>query len=66
MADFEVSFSIRKEYKEKKFNWEIAFILISLFHVQIQEPCKQVTYCESICLAKFIIANIWNKKSMAT
>ena len=43
MATFEVSFSIRKEYKKKKVNGEIAFALIDLFHAQTQEPCKQVT-----------------------
>ena len=42
---FEVSFSITKEYKKikKKVNGEIAFALISLFHVQVQESCKHVT-----------------------
>ena len=39
---FEVSFSIRKKLK-KKINGEIAFVLISLFHVQIQEPESSLT-----------------------
>ena len=45
VANSEVSFSMRKV------NGDIAFALISLPHVQIQEPCKQVTYFEGICLS---------------
>ena len=36
MAVFELCFSIRKEFLKKKVSGEIAFELISLFHVQIQ------------------------------
>ena len=43
MAIFEVSFSIRKEFTRKKVSGEIAFVLISLFHVQIQEPASRST-----------------------
>ena len=43
MAIFEVSFSIRKEFTRKKVSGEIAFALISLFHVQIQEPASRST-----------------------
>ena len=43
MADFELSFSIRKEFLKKKVSGEIAFALISLFHVQMQEPASRST-----------------------
>ena len=36
VAAFEFCFSIRKEFLKKKVSGEIAFDLISLFHVQIQ------------------------------
>ena len=46
--------SIRKEFLKKKVNDEIAFGLISLFHVQIQEPASRSTATrEFIFLAKF-------------
>ena len=38
MSGAESSFSIRKEFLKKKISGDIAFELISLFHVQIQEP----------------------------
>ena len=43
LSAFEVSFSIRKKFSKKKSNGEIAFALISLFHVQIQEPANRST-----------------------
>ena len=56
MAAFEVSYSIREEFF-KKVNGEIAFALISLFHVQIQEPASRSTTTTAfVFLAKFIIA----------
>ena len=55
MAAFEVSFSIRKNQK-RKVNREIAFTLISLFHVQIQEPkSRSATTRAFASIAKFII-----------
>ena len=42
MAAFELCFSIRKEFLNKKVSREIAFELISLFYVQIQEPTSQL------------------------
>ena len=49
---------------------EIDFALIILFHVQIQEPAKQVNYHKGISLSCKICwillsQNIWNK-SMTT
>ena len=38
MAASKLCFSVRKEFLEKEVSEEIAFELISLFHVQIQEP----------------------------
>ena len=38
MAASKLCVSIRKEFLEKEVSEEIAFELISLFHVQIQEP----------------------------
>ena len=37
VAAFELCFSIKKEFLKKKVSGEIAFELISLFHVDIQE-----------------------------
>ena len=66
MADFQVSFSIKKEFLKKKVNWAIAFGLISFFHVQIQEPeSRSTTIAVFVFLAKFI-KNIWNENSMTT
>ena len=56
VAAFEVSFSIRKRIKKKKVNGGIAFALISLFHVQIQEPTTRSTTTRAfLFLAKFIV-----------
>ena len=47
-------FSIKKEFFEKKVSGEIAFDLISLFHVQIQESTdRSTTTREFVFLAKF-------------
>ena len=58
---------------KKKASWEIAFELISLFHVEIQEPTayKYVNYQESICrsckISRILLSkNIWNKNLMTT
>ena len=40
VAAFELSFSIRKGFLEKKVSGEIAFALVSLFHIQIQESAS--------------------------
>ena len=49
--------SVRKEFLKKKVNDEIAFGLISLFHVQIQEPASRSTATKAFAfLVKFIIA----------
>ena len=54
MAAFELCFSIRKEFLKKKVSGEIAFELISLFHVQIQEPTSRSTTTRAfVFLAKF-------------
>ena len=54
MAAFELCFSVRKGFLKKKLIWEIAFELISLFHVQIQEPTsKSTTMRAFVFLAKF-------------
>ena len=42
MAAFELCFSVRKNFK-KEVSGEIAFDLISLFHVQIQELTRTST-----------------------
>ena len=38
VAAFEVSFSVRKEFKNTNISGEIVFALFSLFCIQIQEP----------------------------
>ena len=54
VAAFELCFSIRKEFLKKKVSGEIAFELISLFHVQIQEPTSMsTTKTALVFLAKF-------------
>ena len=54
MAAFELCFSIRKEFLKKKVSGEIAFDLISLFYVQIQEPTGRSTTTRAFAfLAKF-------------
>ena len=57
IAAFVVSFSIRKEFLKKKVNGEIAFTLISLFNVQIQEPASRSTTTRAfVFFTKFFIA----------
>ena len=54
MAAFELWFSTRKGFLKKKISGEIAFDLISLFHVQIQEPKGRPTTTSAfVFLAKF-------------
>ena len=54
VAAFELCFSIRKEFKKKKVSGDIAFGLISLFHVQIHESTgRSATTTEFVFLTKF-------------
>ena len=54
MAVFEICFSISKEFLKKKVSGEIALELISLFHVQIQEPTSRSTTTRAfVFLANF-------------
>ena len=58
MAAFELCFSIGKEFFQKKVSREITYDLISLFHVQIQEPTNMSTTRRAFTLQnllKFII-----------
>ena len=43
MAAFESSLVFEKNLKKKEVSGEIAFALISLFHVQLQEPASRST-----------------------
>ena len=62
VAAFKACFCVRKELKKKKVNGEIFFALISLLHVQ--EPCKHVTYYESIWFScKIYYHKIFETKS---
>ena len=54
VAAFELCFSIRKEFLKKKVSGEIVFVLINLFHIQIQEPTRRSTTTRAFAfLAKF-------------
>ena len=54
MAAFELCFSIRKEFLKKKVSGENAFDLISVFHVQIQQPkSRSTTTIAFVFLGKF-------------
>ena len=54
MTAFTLNFSIRKEFSKKKVSGEIAFALISLIHVQVQEPAsRSATMTTFVFLAKF-------------
>ena len=65
MAAFALSFSIRKELKKKKKVSEIDSTLISLFHVQIQEPASSSTTTKAfVFLANF--ADIYHHKIFKT
>ena len=47
-------FEYQKEFLKKKVSGEIAFDLINLFHVQIQEPTSRSTTTRAfVFLAKF-------------
>ena len=64
VAAFALSFSIRKELKKKKVS-EIDSTLISLFHVQIQEPASSSTTTKAfVFLANF--ADIYHHKIFKT
>ena len=54
MAVFELCFSTENNFLKKKVSREIAFELISLFHVQIQELISRSTTTTAfVFLAKF-------------
>ena len=60
-------FYYQKEFVKKKVSGEIAFDVISLFHVQIQEPKRRSTTTRACLSCKILLSqNIWNKKSMMT
>ena len=56
VTDFELSFSIRKEFPKKKLSGEIASALISLIHVQIQLPASRSTTMSAFAF----LANLLN------
>ena len=63
MAAFELRFSVRKGYYKKKVSGEIAFALMSLLHVQMQEPASRSTTASAfVFLAKFIIEKFLKQK----
>ena len=41
VAAFELCFGMRKEFLKKKVSGEVAFNLISVFHVQLQQPTSR-------------------------
>ena len=58
-------FSVIKEFLKKEVNGEIAFELINLFHLQIQQPTSRSTTTRAnIFLAKF--ANFYYHKIFET
>ena len=68
MVAFELCFSIRKfkkKQQKKQGSGDIAFALISLFHVQIQEPAGRSTTTRAfVFLAKF--AGLYYHKRIET
>ena len=59
------NFSIRREFYKEKVNKEIAFALIKLFQVQIQDPASMSTTTRALSfLAKF--AEIYKQKMFDT
>ena len=65
MATFELRFDIRKEFQKGKVSGEIAYALISLFHVQVQEPAGRSTTTRAfVFLAKFV--EFYNHKIFET
>ena len=61
MAAFALSFSIRKELKKKKKVSEIDSTLISLFHVQIQEPASSSTTTKAFVFLQILLIFIITK-----
>ena len=59
MAALELCFSIIKEFFKKKVIGKMAFELISLFHVQIQEPTSRST-----TTAAFVFVTIYLKQEV--
>ena len=54
----------QKEFVKKKVNEEIAFDVISLFHVQIQDPTRRSTTTRAfVCPAKFYYHKIIETRS---
>ena len=63
VAAFELRFSIRKNFLEKV-TGEIAFDLISLFHVQMQESTRSSTTTRAFAFpAKFCYHKIFETRS---
>ena len=60
VAAFALSFSIRKELKKKKVS-EIDSTLISLFHVQIQEPASSSTTTKAFVFLQILLIFIITK-----
>ena len=57
MAAVELCFSIRKNFEKKKVSGKIAFDLISLFHVQIQEvqlPREHLSFLQNFIITKYL------------
>ena len=61
MTAFELSFSIRKELKKKKVSGEIAFALLSLALVQIQEPASRSTTTDHLSFLQNLLNFILTK-----
>ena len=57
-------FYYQKEFVKKKVSGEIAFDVISLFHVQIQEPTGRSTTTRAFAFpAKFCYHKMFEKRS---
>ena len=57
-------FYYQKEVVKKKVSGEIAFDVISLFHVQIQDPTRRSTTTGAfVCHAKFFYHKIFETRS---
>ena len=61
VAAFELYVSIRKEFSKKKVSGEIAFELISVFHVQIQERTSSSTTTRAIAFLQNLLNFIVTK-----
>ena len=55
-------FKYQIQFLKKKVSGEIAFDLISLFHIQIQEPARSSTTMHLSFLPNFIITNYLKKE----